>query len=68
MAQMWVDPPEGWKYGFPRQIPNDVVDHRKWLVEQGYPQKVMDEYGDYFFCRYWYDVVDGSTIEEKDKK
>lgn len=66
MAQMWVDPPEGWRYGFPRKIPNDVPDHRKWLVEQGYPEKVIESYGEYFFCRYWYEVIDGSTVEVKE--
>ena len=27
-----IDPPSGWKYGFPRAIPNDVENVREWLV------------------------------------
>lgn len=49
-----IDPPGGWKYGFPKQIPDDVKDVIKWLVEQGYPQKEIDSFGEHFYCRYWY--------------
>lgn len=37
-----IDPPSGWKYGFPKPVPKD---HHKeevlsaWLIEQGYPEK-----------------------------
>ena len=48
-----IDPPIGWQYGFPKPIPNDVKDVKKWLVENGYPQQIIDELGEYFFCRYW---------------
>lgn len=49
-----VDPPSGWLYGFPKPIPEDrKKDTINWLVEQGYPQKLIDELGDYFMCRYW---------------
>jgi len=50
---LMVDPPEGWKYGFPKAIPLGTTDVMAWLIEQGYPQKLMDELGDNFFCRYW---------------
>lgn len=48
-----IDPPSGWKYGFPKPIPEDVKDVKEWLVEQGYPQELIDELGEYFYCRYW---------------
>lgn len=37
-----VDPPEGWKYGFPKRMPEDIIgSDRKifceWLIAQGYP-------------------------------
>lgn len=48
-----IDPPSGWKYGFPKPIPNDVKDVEKWLVENGYPQQEIDRLGEYFYCRYW---------------
>ena len=34
-----IDPPSGWKYGFPKPIPDEVKDIKKWLVENGYPQE-----------------------------
>jgi len=48
-----IDPPSGWRYGFPKPIPNDVKNVNEWLVENGYPQELIDELGEYFFCRYW---------------
>ena len=41
-----IDPPSGWKYGFPKPIPEDRrYDSVTWLVEQGYPQELIDELG-----------------------
>lgn len=51
-----IDPPSGWKYGFPRPIPEDrIEDVLVWLVEQGYPQSEIDSLGEIFTdcCRYW---------------
>ena len=49
-----IDPPSGWKYGFPKPIPEDRInDQLVWLVEEGYPQKEIDNLGEYFFCRTW---------------
>jgi radical SAM superfamily enzyme YgiQ (UPF0313 family) len=53
-----IDPPYGWMYGFPKAIPSDVKDTKKWLVENGYPQKIIDEYGDSFYCRHWMERED----------
>lgn len=53
-----IDPPSGWKYGFPKELPQDVKDTKKWLVENGYPQHEIDSCGDYFYCRYWEQEVD----------
>lgn len=52
MSQLWVDPPSGWKYGFPKVWNGDgnMID---WLIENGYPQKEIDSCGDYFFVRRW---------------
>ena len=47
------DPPSGWKYGFPKPMPDDVEDTKTWLVSEGYPQSEIDSYGDHFYCRYW---------------
>ena len=49
-----IDPPSGWKYGFPKPIPeNRKKDATVWLVEQGYPQEEIDKLGEHFYCRYW---------------
>jgi hypothetical protein len=49
-----IDPPSGWQYGFPKPIPEDRrKDNLVWLVEQGYPQHLIDELGEHFYCRYW---------------
>jgi hypothetical protein len=53
-----IDPPSGWKYGFPKEVPEGIKDTRKWLVENGYPQKEIDLCGEYFFCRYWEQEVE----------
>lgn len=37
MNKRWVDPPSGWKYGFPK-IWDGTGDLREWLVAEGYPQ------------------------------
>jgi hypothetical protein len=51
-----IDPPSGWKYGFPKPIPEDrIEDVLVWLAEQGYPQSEIDGLGENFtnYCRYW---------------
>lgn len=64
-----IDPPSGWKYGFPKPIPEDrKSDVLVWLVEQGYPQSEIDDLGDYFYCRYWeQDEPKQETLEEAAK-
>ena len=46
---MMIDPPSGWKYGFPKPIPGDVENIFEWLVENGYPQQEIDVCGDHFY-------------------
>ena len=53
-----IDPPSGWKYGFPKAIPEDVVDTLKWLVENGYPQEEIDKFDDQFSYRRWEEEED----------
>ena len=52
------DPPSGWKYGFPKVIPdNRKGDLVEWLVEEGYPRVEIESYGAYFYCRFWEDEL-----------
>jgi len=38
MNKMWIDPPYGWRYGFPKiwDTQQPIVE---WLIENGYPQE-----------------------------
>ena len=53
-TKLWVDPPSGWKYGFPK-VYDSATDGemRDWMLKEGYPQKEIDSCGDYFFVRQW---------------
>ena len=54
-----IDPPSGWKYGFPKAVPSPAPnDMTAWLVSEGYPQKLIDEFGDHFYCRHWEEETD----------
>jgi hypothetical protein len=49
--RIWVDPPEGWRYGFPKIWDNDTkTDFQAWLVENGYPEKLAKKK---LFVRFW---------------
>lgn len=53
-----IDPPSGWKYGFPKHLPDDIVNVLAWLVSEGYPQSEIDSFGSYFCCRHWEEKTD----------
>jgi hypothetical protein len=40
-----IDPPSGWRYGFPKELPDDVTDVIAWLIENGYPKEQIDAFG-----------------------
>jgi hypothetical protein len=53
---LMVDPPCGWRYGFPKPMPaeNRLFESAiPWLLENGYPQSEIDACGDHFYVRYW---------------
>ena len=51
--EIYVDPPEGWKYGFPKVWDkNKYPELNEWLVQEGYPKKEIEK--DSFYCRFWY--------------
>jgi hypothetical protein len=52
--RLWVDPPEGWRYGFPA-IYDPAIDGvmRDWIISKGYPAKLIQEYGDSWAVRCW---------------
>lgn len=72
-----IDPPYGWKYGFPKPLPNNSwfevngqfgivegFDVQAWLVEEGYPQKEINFFGDKFYYRTW---PNRETITEEEQ-
>ena len=51
-----IDPPEGWMYGFPRAVPEEILEDDKllkgWLVSHGYPEEKLELAMKH--SRYWY--------------
>jgi len=60
MNKLWIDPPSGWRYGFPKiWDPNTEPDIKVWLIESGYPQSEVDFALQYY--RQWLvDVPEGN--------
>lgn len=52
--RLMVDPPDGWRYGFPKVCPEEHK-HRilDWIVEVGYPKAEVEKLGKYFHVRCW---------------
>lgn len=54
MREMWIDPPSGWRYGFPKKIPLiQLKNATEWLIKNGYPSDEVIQYGDKFYYRLW---------------
>lgn len=56
---LMIDPPSGWKYGFPKELTLDgtqtVVE---WLIDNGYPKQEIERFGDHFPCRHWEEEIE----------
>ena len=50
-SRLIVDPPSGWKYGFPKEL-KPGVKMEDLLRESGYPEKDIEFACKYY--RYWY--------------
>ena len=51
-TKMIIDPPGGWRYGFPKQydpLPGETL--RDWLVREGYPPQEVE--WAVHHCRSW---------------
>ena len=52
MNKQWIDPPNGWRYGFPQIWYSEKhPDIREWLLISGYPRDDVDFALHY--CRMW---------------
>ena len=52
---LMVDPPEGWKYGFPKPVIDTELyssNPERWFLMKGYPQSLIDE-GMLKYVRQW---------------
>jgi len=44
---VYIDPPSGWKYGFPKPSPANLRqmnpdEFNQWLIDNGYPREEVD--------------------------
>lgn len=52
--KVWIDPPSGWQFGFPKiWDPETDKDVMVWMVKEGYPQSEIDHLGKGFYFRSW---------------
>lgn len=48
-----IDPPSGWKYGFPKPYDKKIDQTlEEWLIENSYPRSLIDQNMSKY-CRYW---------------
>ena len=59
-TKLWIDPPSGWRYGFPKTW-DQTGDMQEWLLSEGYPQQEIDACGKSFYVRQWSDEEDTNT-------
>jgi hypothetical protein len=63
MDKVYVDPPSGWQYNFPKIWDKEKYpDFNQWLVDNGYPKSLIEKLADRFICRFW--QPDPEEIEE----
>jgi hypothetical protein len=59
----YIDPPSGWKYGFPKILPEEAQGRNlEWLIEQGYPQWEIDKMPNSFYCNYWQEEIEEEEL------
>ena len=56
-----VDPPSGWKYGFPKELPKGKK-YEELLIESGYPKEDVEFAMKY--SRQWYEDESTQTMDD----
>ena len=52
--KLWIDPPSGWRWGFPKVWNSEVDgDCQQWMIREGYPEEEIRKLGKYFYWRSW---------------
>lgn len=64
MKKLYVDPPSGWRYGFPKKCPSPYhIKSKRWFIDQGYPLWLIEQ-GMLKHVRFWY--ADENETERKE--
>ena len=69
---MMVDPDMGWRYGFPKRLPDELKgkDITEWLIQEGYPIIEIEKWNQalgYIPCRFWEEEVKEKVKTKTDK-
>ena len=63
-----IDPPSGWKYGFPKVVTQEqyksIKDLKQWCIDNGYSREEAKSYGDYFHIQLSGDLSFMSEVNE----
>lgn len=57
---LMVDPPSGWKYGFPKPMPKNGITLEEFLKEANYPKDLISLA--LKNTRYWEEEVEETTV------
>lgn len=67
MKIKYIDPPEGWRYGFPKVLPSDWADTApslyEWLLNNDYPKEKLDVVS-LRYCRMWEEETEETNAQE----
>lgn len=55
---LYIDPPGGWRYGFPKILPDGETPTNEWFIKNGYPLYEIESYGKHFHYRCWEENLD----------
>ena len=51
MIEIFIDPPDGRRYGFPKCVTEEewvsILDLKEWCIANGYPESEANKFGDY---------------------
>jgi len=63
----YIDPPNGWSYGFPKVIPQEITEEEveAWLLDNGYPKAEIDNGGMRY--RTWVEETDPAVRKSETK-
>jgi hypothetical protein len=65
---LMVEPPEGSKYGFPIEVPQnwgfwEWEEKKRWFILKGYPKDLLESYGSDFTCSLEHFEVQDNYLE-----